>query len=93
MTHNKNRNILLYLLIDCISPRSVPQISSLKDECTFRFSNFLITGLCTSFVNCRVRSETLPTRAKSKVCHNFTLASRFIWTCNSATRRLLSRNL
>ena len=50
MTHNKNRNPLLNLLINFISVRSELQILSIKDECTFRFSNFLIMGLCSSFV-------------------------------------------
>ena len=52
MTHNKNENPLLYLLIDCISVRSVPQIFSLTDDCTFRFSNFLIVGFFSSPANC-----------------------------------------
>ena len=45
MTHNKNQNFLLYLLINCISARSAHQILSLKDEYTSRFPNFLIIGL------------------------------------------------
>ena len=34
-----------------------------KDECTFRFSNFLITGLCNSFANslfCTILFLTTP---------------------------------
>ena len=46
MTNNKNRNLLLYLLNNCISFRSAPQI--LKDEYNFHFSNFLIIGLLKS---------------------------------------------
>ena len=34
-----------------MSARSTPQILSLKDEYTFRFSNFLIIGLCSSSAN------------------------------------------
>ena len=37
--------------MNCISARSVPQILSIKDECILLLSNFLITGLCNSFVN------------------------------------------
>ena len=51
ITHNKKRVPLLNLLINCISTRSAPQILSLKDECAFHFSNFLIIGLCNSSVN------------------------------------------
>ena len=51
MTHKKNRNTLLYLLINYISSRSASQILSLKDEYIFGFSNFLITGLCKSSAN------------------------------------------
>ena len=48
MTYNKNLNPLLNLLINCISARSAPQTLSIKNECTFLFSNFLIIGLCNS---------------------------------------------
>ena len=51
ITHNKNLNPLLNLLINCISARSAPQIFSIKDECTFHFSNFLIITLCCSSAN------------------------------------------
>ena len=37
---------LLNLLINCIPAKSAPKILSLKDEHTFRFSNFLVIGLC-----------------------------------------------
>ena len=46
ITHNKYKNPLLNLLINCISAKSAPQILSIKYEYTFRFSNFLIIGLC-----------------------------------------------
>ena len=39
ITHNKNLNSLLNLLLDCISAKSAPQILSLNDEYTF-FKNF-----------------------------------------------------
>ena len=52
ITHNKNLNPLLNLLINCISERSAPHISSLNAACTFRFLNFLIMGLCHSSANC-----------------------------------------
>ena len=42
MTHNKNRNPLLNLLINCkLSTRSVPQILSIKDDYAsyLKFSN------------------------------------------------------
>ena len=48
ITHNKNVNPLLNLLINRISARSAPQILSVKGECTFLFLNFLIMGLCDS---------------------------------------------
>ena len=48
ITHNKNRIALLNVLINFISARSAPQILSIKDECAFRFSNFLIIDLCNS---------------------------------------------
>ena len=51
VTHKKNRNPLLNLLISCISSRSAPQILSIKDDCTFLFSNVLIIGLCNSSAN------------------------------------------
>ena len=37
MTHNKNLNPLLNLLINCILAKSEPQILSLNDEYTFTF--------------------------------------------------------
>ena len=52
ITHNKKQITLLDLLINCISARSSPQILSLKDECTLRFSYFLIIGLSNSLANC-----------------------------------------
>ena len=51
MIHNKNKNPLLYLLIDCISVRSAPQILSIKDYYTFCFPSLLI-GLFNSSANC-----------------------------------------
>ena len=39
--------------LNCISARSPPQILSLKDECTFRFSNFVVICLCNSSATCR----------------------------------------
>ena len=51
ITHNKKRILLLNFVINCISVKSAPQISSIKDECTFHFSDFLITGLSNSSVN------------------------------------------
>ena len=51
ITHNKNLNPLLNLLINCISARSAPQILSIKGECTFLLLNFLIIGLCNSSAN------------------------------------------
>ena len=57
ITRNRNLNLLLSLLINCISARSEPQILSIKGECTFLFSNVLIIWLCTCSANsllCRV---------------------------------------
>ena len=46
LTHSKNQVILLNLHNNCISAKS-----SIKDECTFRFSNFLIACLRDSLAN------------------------------------------
>ena len=51
ITHNKNLNPLSNLLINCISAKSVPQIMSIKGDCTLLLLNFLIIGLCNSFAN------------------------------------------
>ena len=51
ITHNKKRTLLLILLFDCISARSALQILSVKGECTFGLSNFLIIGLCNTSAN------------------------------------------
>ena len=51
ITHNKNLNPLLNLLINCIPAKSAPQIVSIKGDCTFLFLNFLIIGLCGSSAN------------------------------------------
>ena len=45
ITHNKNLNLLLNLLNNCISAKSTPQMLSLNDEYTFHFLNFLIIDL------------------------------------------------
>ena len=50
ITHNKNLNPLLNLVIKCISDKSVSQILSIKDEYTF-FYYCLIIGLYNSLVN------------------------------------------
>ena len=44
------RNPILNLLTNCMSPKA-PQMLSLKDECTFRFSNVQIIGLGNSSPN------------------------------------------
>ena len=51
VTHNKNLNPLLNLIINCMSARSALQILSIKGEYTFLFSNFLIIGLSNSSAN------------------------------------------
>ena len=51
ITHNKNLNLLLNLLINCISAKSAPHILSRKGECTFLLLIFLINGLCNSSAN------------------------------------------
>ena len=66
ITHNLNLNLLLSLLINCISTGFSPQKLLIEGDCTFRLSNFLITGLCSSSDNSYVQSETLATRAKSE---------------------------
>ena len=51
ITHNKNLNPLVNVLIKYISSRSTSQILSLKNESTYIFLNFLIIGLCDSSAN------------------------------------------
>ena len=51
MKHNKTQNSLLNSLINFISSKAVPQILSLKEKCTFRFSNFLIIGVSNPYAN------------------------------------------
>ena len=51
ITHNKNLNSLLNLLINCISANSAPQMLSMKGECTFLLINFLLFALCNSSAN------------------------------------------
>ena len=48
ITHNKNLNPLLNLLVNCISARSAPQILYIKGDCTYIFLTFLMIGLCNS---------------------------------------------
>ena len=52
ITHKKNLNLLLNLLISCVSAKSAHQILPIKGECTFLLLNFLIIGLCSSSANC-----------------------------------------
>ena len=52
VTHNKYQIPLLYLLINCIFCKSGQKISSLKEEHTLGFKNFLIVGLCNSSAIC-----------------------------------------
>ena len=54
ITHNEKRIHLLNVPSSCISAQSETQILSIKDECTYRFSNFLIIVLCNTFANCCV---------------------------------------
>ena len=58
---------LLNLLINCISARSAPQILSLKDDCTLRFSIFLIIGLCNSSANSWFDIISLLTRHQKQI--------------------------
>ena len=51
MAHSKYLIPLLYLLNDCISAKTTPQMLSQNEEYTFLFLNFLITGLCNSSTN------------------------------------------
>ena len=72
ITHNKNLNPLLNLLINCICARSVPQILYIKDDCIFLFSNFVITGMCNSSPNSLLDSISfliaLSQDFSSKIC-------------------------
>ena len=52
VTHNKDLNTLLNLLINCLSAKSAAQILSLNAEYTFLILNFLIMGLRSSSANC-----------------------------------------
>ena len=51
MTHNKKLNPLLNLIINCMSAKTAPLILSIKGECAFLLSNFLIIGLFNSSDN------------------------------------------
>ena len=51
ITHHKNLNLLLNAFINCISAKSVPQILSIKGECSFLLLNFLIIGFCNCSAN------------------------------------------
>ena len=44
ITHNKDLIPLLYLLNNCMSAKSTPQILSLNAEYTFLFLNFVMIG-------------------------------------------------
>ena len=55
ITHNKNLNPLLNLLIICLIARPAPQILSIKDYCTFLLLKFQIIGLCNSSSNSLVK--------------------------------------
>ena len=50
---------ILNLLNNCISDKSAPLILSITGKCTFRFSKFLMIGLCNYLVNSAF-SETVP---------------------------------
>ena len=52
MTHSKNLIPLLYLLINCMSESSDPQMLSRKNEYILRFLNFLVMDLCNLLANC-----------------------------------------
>ena len=52
MMHKKTRDLLLNLLMICISGRLTHQILSLIDDYTFRFSNFPMICLSNSSANC-----------------------------------------
>ena len=60
ITHNKNLNPLLNLLINCISAKSTPQILSIKGDCTFLLLNFLIMRLCNSSANSLLEIFLIP---------------------------------
>ena len=51
ITHNKNLNPLLNLLINCISAKSALQVLFIKSDCSFLFLNLFIIGLCNSLAN------------------------------------------
>ena len=51
ITHNKNQVLLLYLVINSISPGSGPQMLSLKKEYTLRFLVLPIINLCNCYAN------------------------------------------
>ena len=51
IAYDKNLNSLLDLIINCISARSACQVLSIKGECTFLFSHFLIVVLLNSSAN------------------------------------------
>ena len=46
ITLNKNLNPLSNLLINCMPPKSEPEILCINGECTFLLLNFQIFGSC-----------------------------------------------
>ena len=58
ITHNKNLNLLLNFLINCISAL---QILSLNPEETVLFLKFLLIDLCNYLANCSLNSDGILT--------------------------------
>ena len=52
LAHYEKQIPLLNFLINCILARPAAQVLSIKDECIFLFSNFLMIGLCNFSANC-----------------------------------------
>ena len=61
ITHDKNLNPLLNLLINYISVESEPKILSLNPEKSVLLLKFLIIGLCNSLANCSLNSSCILT--------------------------------
>ena len=51
ITLNKNLNPLSNLLINCMPPKSEPEILCINGECTFLLLNFQIFGSCNTSTN------------------------------------------
>ena len=55
----RNKSPLLYLLVNCLSTKPASQILFPKEKYSLRVSNFIVVGLCNTYVYCFL-SELIP---------------------------------